>query len=115
MHASWRDLVPAQYRRFSSHLLHVVQLADSCSISIDRRMTAGETWDSCLDEIRQLPACKKYGEDVVVSMYMYDRPLGLDWFIKPNVIFQHGSTGKRPSCSGVVDAHNKLFGVRAHW
>ena len=29
-------------------------VADSCAISIDRRMTAGETWDSCLQEIRDL-------------------------------------------------------------
>ena len=49
-------------------------VADSCAISIDRRMTAGETWDSCLEEIRQLPSCRKYGNDVKVSMYMYDRP-----------------------------------------
>jgi putative selenium metabolism hydrolase len=49
-------------------------VADSCAISLDRRMTAGETWESCLDEIRALPAVKKYGEDVVVSMYQYDRP-----------------------------------------
>ena len=39
-------------------------VADSCAISIDRRMTAGETWESCLDEIRNLPAAKKYGDDV---------------------------------------------------
>lgn len=37
-------------------------------------MTAGETWESCLDEIRALPAVKKYGDDVKVSMYQYDRP-----------------------------------------
>jgi len=49
-------------------------VADSCSVSLDRRMTAGETWESCLDEIRALPAAKKYGDDVVVSMYEYDRP-----------------------------------------
>ena len=49
-------------------------VADSCAISVDRRMTAGETWDSCLEEIRNLPSVKKYGEDVKVSMYMYDRP-----------------------------------------
>ena len=49
-------------------------VADSCSVSLDRRMTAGETWESCLDEIRGLPAVKKYGEDVKVSMYQYDRP-----------------------------------------
>jgi len=49
-------------------------VADSCSVSLDRRMTAGETWESCLDEIRALPAVKKYGDDVKVSMYEYDRP-----------------------------------------
>ena len=47
-------------------------VADSCSISLDRRMTAGETWESCLDEIRALPAVKKY--NAAVSMYDYDRP-----------------------------------------
>ena len=49
-------------------------VADSCSVSLDRRMTAGETWESCLDEIRALPAVKKYGDDVTVSMYEYNRP-----------------------------------------
>ncbi|MBW5388791.1 YgeY family selenium metabolism-linked hydrolase [Brachyspira hampsonii] len=47
-------------------------VADSCSISLDRRMTAGETWESCLEEIRNLPNVKKYGAEV--SMYNYDRP-----------------------------------------
>lgn len=47
-------------------------VADSCSISLDRRMTAGETWESCLEEIRELPAVKKY--NATVSMYNYDRP-----------------------------------------
>ena len=49
-------------------------VADSCSVSLDRRMTAGETWESCLEEIRNLPAARKYGDDVKVSMYEYDRP-----------------------------------------
>ncbi|MDR0468629.1 MAG: YgeY family selenium metabolism-linked hydrolase [Peptococcaceae bacterium] len=49
-------------------------VADSCAISLDRRMTAGETWESCLEEIRNLPAVKRYGGDVTVSMYQYDRP-----------------------------------------
>ncbi len=49
-------------------------VADSCAVSLDRRMTAGETWESCLDEIRALPAVKKYGDDVKVSMYQYERP-----------------------------------------
>ncbi|MCP1223047.1 YgeY family selenium metabolism-linked hydrolase [Sebaldella sp. S0638] len=49
-------------------------VADSCAVSLDRRMTAGETWESCLDEIRNLPNVKKYGNDVKVSMYEYSRP-----------------------------------------
>ena len=49
-------------------------VADSCAVSLDRRMTAGETWESCLDEIRALPSVKKYGDDVKVSMYKYSRP-----------------------------------------
>lgn len=47
-------------------------VADSCSVSLDRRMTAGETWESCLEEIRELPNVKKYGAKV--SMYNYQRP-----------------------------------------
>ena len=47
-------------------------VADSCSVSLDRRMTEGETWESCLEEIRQLPAVRKYGAEV--SMYSYERP-----------------------------------------
>jgi putative selenium metabolism hydrolase len=47
-------------------------VADSCSVSLDRRMTSGETWESCLEEIRQLPAAKKY--NAVVTMYKYEKP-----------------------------------------
>ena len=47
-------------------------VADSCAISIDRRLTDGETYDSALEEIRALPAVKKHNAEV--SMYKYDRP-----------------------------------------
>jgi len=47
-------------------------VADSCAISIDRRLTDGETYESALDEIRALPAVKKHCAKV--SMYKYDRP-----------------------------------------
>ena len=33
-------------------------VADSCAVSLDRRMTFGETWESCLDEIRALPSVR---------------------------------------------------------
>lgn len=49
-------------------------VADSCYISLDRRMTAGETWQSCIEEIKELPSVKKYAKDVEVTMYQYDTP-----------------------------------------
>ena len=49
-------------------------VADGCSVSLDRRMTAGETWESCLEEISALPAVVKYGDDVTVSLYRYEEP-----------------------------------------
>lgn len=47
-------------------------VADSCAVSIDRRLTWGETWEGALEEIRALPAVQK--AKGVVSMYEYDRP-----------------------------------------
>jgi putative selenium metabolism hydrolase len=47
-------------------------VADMCAISVDRRLTAGETWQSALEEIEALPAVRRYGARV--SMYTYDRP-----------------------------------------
>lgn len=46
-------------------------VADSCAISLDRRMTAGETYESCIKEIEDLPSVKKWGAKV--SMYTYKR------------------------------------------
>ncbi|MEG1848612.1 MAG: YgeY family selenium metabolism-linked hydrolase [Lachnospiraceae bacterium] len=46
-------------------------VADSCAISIDRRLTDGETYEMALDQIRALPSVQKY--DAKVSMYKYDR------------------------------------------
>ncbi len=75
-------------------------VADSCSISIDRRMTAGETYQSCLKEIEDLPACKKYAKDVKVSMYMYDRPVLDRSRLRDRVLSSPpGSTRRpRPTC-----------------
>lgn len=46
-------------------------VADSCAISIDRRLTWGETWESALEEIRALPAVKAAKAEV--SLYNYAR------------------------------------------
>jgi putative selenium metabolism hydrolase len=47
-------------------------VADMCAISVDRRLTDGETFESALQEIRDLESVKKYKGEV--TMYKYDRP-----------------------------------------
>ena len=47
-------------------------VADGCSISIDRRLTDGETYLSALEEIRELTSVKE--ANAVVEMYDYSRP-----------------------------------------
>ena len=86
-------------------------VADSCAISIDRRMTAGETWDSCLEEIRQLPSVKKYGDDVKVSMYMYDRPAWTGTVYETECFFPTWiNKAGAAHVQALVDAHHALWG-----
>ena len=86
-------------------------VAASCSISIDRRMTAGETWDSCLEEIRQLPSVKKYGDDVKVSMYMYDRPSWTGEVYETECYFPTWINKENAAhVQALVDAHHALYG-----
>ena len=88
-------------------------VADSCSISIDRRMTAGETFESCLEEIRQLPACRKYKDDVTVSMYMYDRPSYTDLVYETECYFPTWiNSESAPHVKAITDAHHALFGEK---
>ncbi len=47
-------------------------VADGCQISIDRRLTHGETYQSALEEIRALDSVKRVG--AIVEMYDYQRP-----------------------------------------
>ena len=47
-------------------------VADGCTISIDRRLTHGETYLSAIEEIKNLPSVKKTGANV--EMYTYERP-----------------------------------------
>ncbi len=86
-------------------------VADSCSISIDRRMTAGETWDSCLEEIRQLPGCRKYADDVEVSMYMYDRPSWTGEVYETECYFPTWINKEDAAhVEALVEAHKALYG-----
>ena len=86
-------------------------VADSCAVSIDRRMTAGETWDSCLDEIRALPSVKKYGDDVKVSMYMYDRPAWTGTVYETECFFPTWINKESAAhVQALIDAHHALWG-----
>ncbi len=88
-------------------------VADSCSISIDRRMTAGETWDSCLKEIENLPACKKYAKDLTVSMYMYDRPSWTGEVYETECFFPTWINNENAAhVQALVDAHRALWGEK---
>ena len=91
-------------------------VADSCAISIDRRMTAGETYQSCLKEIEDLPAVKKYGDDVKVSMYWYDRPAWTGEVYKTEAFFPTWINKETaPHVQALVDAYHGLFGTERIW
>ena len=83
-------------------------VADGCSISVDRRLTDGETYESALQEIRNLPGVKAAG--ATVSMYTYERPsyTGLiyptDCFFPTWVLPE-----EHPACQSLVSAFRGLF------
>ena len=86
-------------------------VADSCAISVDRRMTAGETFESCLEEIRQLPACQKYADDVKVSMYMYDRPAYTGLVYETECYFPTWiNSESAPHVKAITDVYKALYG-----
>lgn len=47
-------------------------VADMCAVSVDRRLTLGETYRDALKEIANLPKVREY--KAKVSMYRYDQP-----------------------------------------
>jgi len=47
-------------------------VADSCTISVDRRLTVGEDRDLAIREIEELPAVKAANAEV--TLYSYDKP-----------------------------------------
>ena len=78
-------------------------VADSCAVSLDRRLTDGETYQSALEEVRNLPSVKKYGAEV--SMYKYERPSWTaelsDRRVLPDLGYPGGSSGDHRDGRGV--------------
>lgn len=84
-------------------------VADGCSISLDRRLTDGETYLSALKEVEDLPSVQKYGAKV--SMYQYDRPSYTGFVYKTDCYFptwvipeDHAAT------QAVVESYRGMFG-----
>ena len=83
-------------------------VADGCVISIDRRLTNGESWGGALEEIRCLPAVKKV--DAQVSLYDYSRPSYTGLVYPTECYFPCWVVEeKHPACQAVVAAYRSLF------
>lgn len=84
-------------------------VADMCAISLDRRLTYGETYEMALDEVRSLPFVKKY--NAKVTMYKYEKPsyknlvYTTDCYFPTWVISEDSIVTK-----SVVEAYRGMFG-----
>jgi putative selenium metabolism hydrolase len=84
-------------------------VADGCWISIDRRLTAGETGEYALQQIRDLPAVK--GAGAQVSMYRYDRPSYTGLVYPTDSYFPSWTLEENhPACQTLVAGYKNLFG-----
>ncbi len=84
-------------------------VADGCWISIDRRLTAGETGETALQQIRDLPVVKEAGAQVV--MYTYDRPSYTGLVYATDSYFPAWTLKeKHPACQTLVAGYQNLFG-----
>lgn len=84
-------------------------VADSCSVSLDRRLTQGETWEGAIREIEELPAAKRHG--ATVSLYEYrstawtGTEYGQECYFPMWVIPEDS-----PEVQAAAAAHRALFG-----
>ena len=84
-------------------------VADSCSVSLDRRLTDGETWEMALEEVRNLPSAKKFG--AVVTMYKYDRPSWTNLQYPTDCFFPTWVIPEdHPATLAMVEAYRGMYG-----
>ncbi|MGD9304984.1 MAG: YgeY family selenium metabolism-linked hydrolase [Desulfobacterales bacterium] len=83
-------------------------VADGCSISIDRRLTAGETGEFAVQQILNLPAVKR--ADAQVSMYDYKEPSYTGLVYPTESYFPAWTIPQdHPACQTLVASHKGLF------
>lgn len=84
-------------------------VADMAAVSLDRRLTDGETWESALQEVRDLPSVKKYGAQV--TMYTYERPSWTGLVYPTECYFPTWVIPEdHPATLAVVEAHKGMYG-----
>jgi len=83
-------------------------VADGCSISIDRRLTWGETFEEALEEIRGLASVK--AAKASVSMYNYERPAYTGLVYPTEAYFPAWVLEEdHDVCQSLVSAYKNLF------
>ena len=83
-------------------------VADGCSISIDRRLTWGETFEGALEEIRGLASIKE--ANAKVSMYNYDRAAYTGLVYPTEAYFPAWVLEEdHDVCKSLVSAYKSLF------
>jgi putative selenium metabolism hydrolase len=83
-------------------------VADRCTISIDRRLTDGETWEYALQQIKNLPSVKLAKADVVIYDYTKASYTGLVYPTQsyfPTWVLKE----EHPACQTLVEAYKGLF------
>lgn len=83
-------------------------VADGCWLSVDRRLTNGETWQSAIQEIKNLPAVKAAKAEV--TMYEYSRP-SYTGLVYPTECFfpTWVLPAEHAACVSSADAYRRLF------
>ncbi|MCK6622146.1 MAG: YgeY family selenium metabolism-linked hydrolase [Calditrichaceae bacterium] len=83
-------------------------VADSCTIHLDRRLTAGETIDTALEEIRSLPAFRKAQAKVWLEQYAVPSYTGkvfpMQKYFPTWVLEEH-----HPLLQTAVESYRELF------
>ncbi|NFQ68235.1 YgeY family selenium metabolism-linked hydrolase [Clostridium sporogenes] len=83
-------------------------VADGCTISVDRRLTDGETWEYAIQQIKNLPSVKTAKAEV--EMYSYERPSYTDLVYPTECFFPTWVLKEdHPICETAVKCYKDLF------
>ncbi|MBU3159755.1 YgeY family selenium metabolism-linked hydrolase [Clostridium frigoris] len=83
-------------------------VADSCTISIDRRLTGEETYTYALEQIKNLPSIKNMKAEV--SIYDYEKPSYKGVVYPTAAYFPAWSLDvHHPACETLVECYEALF------